>query len=84
MKPIDQLLKWVQGESIHNDERDECCPDFSCCNSEMNTTKEVREQFIEAFLNDDKEQQHRLLMMFLGQSFTCNPETKDKKVHITG
>jgi len=32
MKPNEQLAKWVNGESIHNKERDECCPDFSCCN----------------------------------------------------
>lgn len=28
---IEQGLKWVAGESIHNHIDDECCPDFSCC-----------------------------------------------------
>jgi hypothetical protein len=27
-----QLYKWVNGNPIHNDVDNECCPDFSCCN----------------------------------------------------
>ena len=26
-----QVFMWVQGNSLHNPIRDECCPDFSCC-----------------------------------------------------
>jgi len=31
MKKEEQLTEWVKGNSIHNKEQDECCPDFSCC-----------------------------------------------------
>lgn len=26
-----QLHRWVNGDSRHNDQDNECCPDFSCC-----------------------------------------------------
>ena len=26
-----QMEKWLAGHPEHNTERDECCPDFSCC-----------------------------------------------------
>lgn len=32
---IRQLWLWVFGKSTHNNITDECCPDFSCCNSEL-------------------------------------------------
>ena len=35
-----QLEQWVLGNSIHNKESDECCPDFSCCNE--HTKKDTR------------------------------------------
>ena len=77
----EQLLKWVKGESVHNDELEQCCPDFSCCNSAMNTPLEVRELFMEAHLNDDEKQKMRLLGMFLGQAIST---ISDMKVYIGG
>ncbi len=44
----EQLNKWVEGESWHNPEFDECCPDFSCCGSKI-VDKEVRIAFKEAY-----------------------------------
>lgn len=44
----EQLEKWVNGESIHNDERDECCPDFSCCDPNLLTSEEERRKFYES------------------------------------
>ena len=73
MKKIEQLRKWVKGESLHNDELDECCPDFSCCNSDMDTPLEVRVAFMAAYLKGDKEQVNRLLGMFLGQAMMTIP-----------
>jgi len=35
MTPSDQLKHWLSGDSRHNTERDECCPDFSCCYPEL-------------------------------------------------
>lgn len=32
-----QLYEWVNGNSIHNDIDNECCPDFSCCNGTGNS-----------------------------------------------
>ena len=30
-----QCLSWAMGNPYHNKIDDECCPDFSCCMSEM-------------------------------------------------
>lgn len=30
-----QLVLWVCGKSVHNKITGECCPDFSCCNKEL-------------------------------------------------
>lgn len=45
MTPNEQLDLWVQGNSIHNLERNECCPDFSCCEKKLRWPKERREDF---------------------------------------
>lgn len=42
---IAQLRRWVEGVSKHNDIDDECCPDFSCCHSNM-FTKDRYERLI--------------------------------------
>lgn len=48
MTPDEQLTLWVAGESVHNEDRDECCPDFSCCRPHLKWTKAVRERFRDA------------------------------------
>lgn len=45
MTPKEQLDLWVQGNSMHNLERNECTPDMSCCNRKWKWPKEKREQF---------------------------------------
>ena len=44
----EQLDRWVNGDSVHNLSRGECCPDFSCCNPELQTPVEVRRKFAKA------------------------------------
>jgi hypothetical protein len=46
MNRNEQLAMWVRGQSVHDTERDECCPDFSCCNPELLAAKEEREHFL--------------------------------------
>ena len=57
----EQLDLWVEGESKHNAERDECCP-------ELLAPKEVREVFAAAFLSDNEKVTYRMLMEFLGRA----------------
>ena len=75
MKPEEQLEKWVNGEGIHNTERDECCPDFSCCGGEM-VERSVRERFAKAYKEKDESTVAAMLMMFLSGAFP--------KAHIIG
>ena len=73
----DQLAKWVAGESVHNDERNECCPDFSCCKPELLAPKDVREKFVAA----DEEGRMAFLGHFLGAALALAGAAK---VHIVG
>lgn len=77
MTPDEQLAKWVEGESLCPNDRDECCPDFSCCCPDIKTPKELRQRFVDA---TDKER-HSMLMMFLGGAMS---KLTDKNVHIAG
>ncbi len=65
MTPTEQLELWVNGESVHNNERDECCPDFSCCNKKVNTPIEVRKKFQDLHQKGDEEGMWSMLSFFL-------------------
>ena len=69
MTPIEQLEEWVKGSSIHNEERDECCPDFSCCNKMVETPVEAKQRFVKAFQENDGYVINQMLMFFLGNAF---------------
>ncbi len=59
----EQLERWVAGEPVHNDEKDECCPDFSCCNPKLLATQEEREKFRGA----SEDERAAMLSIFLGR-----------------
>lgn len=65
----DQLEKWVKGESVHNHEHDECCPDFSCCDPKLLAPQREREAFANAIEKHGVESEVvlHLLMGFLGR-----------------
>lgn len=78
MTTSEQLQKWVSGEPVHNHARDECCPDFSCCQPDLMADEAVRKRFARAVFEGDESTQNQMLMMFLGAAFS------GKKVHIAG
>ncbi len=73
MDTDEQLNKWVVGESIHNKEQDECCPDFSCCQSHYKASKEERKLF-----RDRPELRDQMLMGFLGAALA------DENIYVAG
>ena len=75
----EQLELWVKGKNVHNDVRDECCPDFSCCNFTMKTPIETRKRFQKAYLEDDQRTVNQMLSMFLGEAVSKHTS---KKVRI--
>lgn len=79
MKPDDQLELWVKGTPVHNKDRDECCPDFSCCKPELLADVATREAFYRAYKEKDGKTTGRMLGMFLGAAIAA---ASDKKVHI--
>jgi hypothetical protein len=82
MRLEEQLNRWVTGDSVHNNETDECCPDFSCCNDKMDTPIEVRKRFQQAVLEEDHRTQHEMLMMFLSEALEMMG--KSEEVYIAG
>ena len=69
MTSEEQLDRWVAGESVHNDERDECCPDFPCCKVELLAPREEREKFRGA----SEDVRAAMLTVFLGRMLAAEP-----------
>lgn len=82
MTPDKQLVLWVDGKSVHNDERDECCPDFSCCQPDLLADRALRVKFKAAVDQNDNISAWVMLGMFLSGALTkANP---NKQFHIAG
>jgi len=82
MKIEEQTEQWLLGNPLHNNERDECCPDFSCCTPELLAPMEVREVFVAARKSGNNKIVSRMLMEFLGKMLEVN--LPEKKVNIAG
>ena len=78
----EQLLEWEKGNPLHNPDRDECCPDFSCCTGKI-APPATRARFVQACNEKDAETTHSMLMMFLGGMLDHQLEP-DEKVHLAG
>ncbi len=76
-----QLKYWVNGVPLHNTIRDECCPDFSCCNGGKIMPIEVRQRFEEAVNSGDESVQMKILGMALTGLFSDDVDTN---VHVVG
>lgn len=66
MTSDEQLEQWVKGNPIHNPDRDECCPDFSCCRPELLADEKTRIAF-----RDNPDQRMGMLGMFLGAALAA-------------
>ena len=73
-----QLEAWVKGMPRHNTERDECCPDFSCCRPELLAPVKLRRKFIQA----GEVERHGMLLHFLAAALSA--AAPSKKVYIAG
>lgn len=78
MTTDDQLKLWVQGNSVHNDTRDECCPDFSCCCPDLQADQETRIRF-----RDHPKERSGLLMKFLVRMLEERGQP-GQKIYVTG
>lgn len=83
MTHLEQLNLWVSGESVHNSETDECCPDFSCCQPKLLAEESVRKRFQQAYEEDDEDTVYAILGMFLSKAASLASEGR-AKVHIAG
>ena len=77
MTSDEQLDEWVKGNPVHNKGRDECCPDFSCCQPKLLASEAVRRKFRDA----DEKARMGFLWMFLGAVIALE---SDKKVYVSG
>jgi len=76
MTPLEQLEKWVKGESIHNIKRNECCPDFSCCGEPL-ADEETRKCFRDAYINNDTDTLNLMLSNFLSNLLKKGNKSKE-------
>ena len=82
---LEQVRVWaLEDKSIHNKERDECCPDFSCCTPELLAPKAVRELYYRAELSGNHKVVERLLGEFLGKMVDNMPDKRKRKIYIAG
>lgn len=77
MRPVEQMRLWALGISVHNLERDECCPDFSCCSPELLAPEHERQ----AFVRLDDQKRHEMLMGFLSRMMA---NEFGERVHLAG
>lgn len=75
----EQLERWVVGESVHNDESGECCPDFSCCQPRLLASKEERKAFAEADRRGDEKSKLTMLGGFLGAAISLAADLREAK-----
>ena len=73
-----QLEFWVRGKSIHNSRRDECCPDFSCCQPKLAWPKEKRIKFAVACVNEDSMLMDALVGLTGDDVYVAGQETQDE------
>ena len=66
MNNIQQLDLWVEGMSLHNQETDTCCPDFSCCGGQL-VHQSKRIMFRDAYVAGKDDVVESLLSEFLVQ-----------------
>lgn len=75
MTQDEQLNAWVEGDSLHDHEREQCCPDFSCCQTHYKASDDERRTF-----RDRPELRDAMLIGFLGAALAnCG-----KTVHVAG
>jgi len=68
----EQLVQWVEGNSMHDVENNRCCPDFSCCRPTLKEDILIRKLYYDAFLEKNYELQDTLLIMFFNMAMTQN------------
>ena len=81
LTPDVQLEKWVAGESLCPNTRDECCPDFSCCRPKLQWDEAKRVKFRDA----EQGEREKMMMGALGAviSLAFEEKSEKKKVRIT-
>lgn len=79
----EQLALWRQGRSLHNDELNQCCPDFSCCDPSLQSTQGIRDLYFKAFTEGNEKLIQDMLVGFMQRA--CNKLTEDDpeyEVHV--
>ena len=76
----EQLAEWLKGNSIHNDDTESCCPDFSCCLPDLLVDQQTRQ----AFVNANEELRMSMLGMFFGKAIEQMTKGDGKKVYVVG
>lgn len=76
MRKITQLKRWVKGESIHNDQYDQCVPDFSCCDGKL-ASKACREEFFGVYKARGTSPESEVRFQEMCLMFACQDHPKE-------
>jgi len=84
MSSDEQVELWAAGEPRHNRDRDECCPDFSCCQPEYLAPEKERQKFLELWRDRENngDADEALLYGYLGRALAAMGTEKD--VYVGG
>jgi len=79
-----QVGNWADGIPTHNPIRDECCPDFSCCDPALLMDESLRKRFLKSHVSEDYETRDKILGMALSAAFPTFDEDVDVCVDVWG
>jgi len=72
----DQVNAWLEGVSLHMEDPDMCCPDYSCCVPPLQAHLEERELYAQAWAKGDMKTVERLDCWFLGRLIVHHSQRK--------
>jgi hypothetical protein len=78
-----QLNQWVIGNSQHNVSDGSCCPDFSCCDGEIETTMQARVEYRAAYLKGNVTKMCAMFTAFLAAHLRSDAIILSSEVTVT-
>jgi len=79
----EQLKRWLAGDPQHDEVRDECVPDYSCCHPELLVSIDARRAYWNAHSIEDHETLNHLIYAFLARKLSHHVRENTHDTPIT-
>lgn len=73
MTEEEQLQQWLVAKPVHNEEKNLCCPDYSCCNPKLLAPIHEREKYVGAVQNKLDDVWKEMQKKFINRYFDAHP-----------